>query len=124
MVEVQRSPSLFFAGMEGSRIAVPVAHGEGQVEFAAPEDRDRLQGRIALRFVDGRGAVARRYPANPNGSVDGITGVTSTDGRFTILMPHPERAFRTVQNSWHPREWNEESPWMRMFRNARAFVGT
>jgi phosphoribosylformylglycinamidine synthase len=119
-VEVQRSPSLFFEGMAGSRIPVVVAHGEGRAEFAARAGAAPL---VALRYVDNRGAVTERYPANPNGSPGGVTGLTTPDGRFTILMPHPERIFRTVQNSWHPGNWGEDGPWMRMFRNARRWVG-
>jgi phosphoribosylformylglycinamidine synthase len=123
LAEVGRSPSLFFAGMEGSRMPIPVAHGEGLAEFrdgAHLAAADRL---VALRFVDHHGEPTERYPYNPNGSPRGIAGVTTADGRFTILMPHPERTFRTVQMSWHPREWSEDSPWMRMFRNARLWVG-
>jgi phosphoribosylformylglycinamidine synthase len=119
-VEVQRSPSLFFEGMAGSRIPVVVAHGEGRAEFAAQPAAAPL---VALRYVDNCGAVTERYPANPNGSPGGVTGLTTPDGRFTILMPHPERIFRTVQNSWHPGNWGEDGPWMRMFRNARRWVG-
>jgi phosphoribosylformylglycinamidine synthase len=118
MVEVPANPSLFFSGMAGSRMPIAVAHGEGRAIFA--DARTRREARIALRFVDNRGAVTERYPHNPNGSEEGITGVTSKDGRFTILMPHPERMFRTAQHSWHPPEWGEDSPWMRIFRNARA----
>jgi len=121
MLEVTQSPSLFFAGMAGSRMAVATAHGEGRAVF----DDAAAQARalVALRFVDNRGAVTETYPANPNGSPLGITGLTTADGRYTILMPHPERVFRSVQQSWHPREWTEDSPWMRMFRNARVWVG-
>jgi phosphoribosylformylglycinamidine synthase len=116
LVEVVASPSLFFTGMEGARLPIPVAHGEGR---AAGE---REPGVLALRFVDAAGRVAERYPENPNGSPAGITGLTTPDGRFTILMPHPERAFRSVQLSWRPEAWGEDGPWMRMFRNARAWV--
>ncbi|HKW39444.1 MAG TPA: phosphoribosylformylglycinamidine synthase [Burkholderiales bacterium] len=121
MVEVLPSPSLFFAGMAGSRMPVPTAHGEGRALFAS--DRARVGAIVALRFVDNRGAPTAIYPMNPNGSPDGITGLTTADGRFTILMPHPERAFRSVQQSWAPEGWGEDSPWMRMFRNARKWVG-
>jgi phosphoribosylformylglycinamidine synthase len=121
MVEVCASPSLFFAGMAGSRMAVATAHGEGRAAFAGGEAQARAL--VALRYVDNRGAIAESYPANPNGSPAGITGLTTADGRFTILMPHPERVFRGVQQSWHPQGWAEDSPWMRMFRNARAWVG-
>jgi phosphoribosylformylglycinamidine synthase len=121
MVEVLPSPSLFFAGMAGSRMPVPTAHGEGRALFDSEEARARAIA--ALRFVDNRGAPTAIYPMNPNGSPGGVTGLTTADGRFTILMPHPERAFRAVQLSWYPREWREDSPWMRIFRNARRRVG-
>jgi phosphoribosylformylglycinamidine synthase len=121
MVEVLPSPSLFFAGMAGSRMPVPTAHGEGRALFDSEEAKARAIA--ALRFVDNRGAPTAVYPMNPNGSPGGITGLTTADGRFTILMPHPERAFRAVQQSWHPKEWGEDSPWMRMFRNARRWLG-
>ncbi len=121
MVEVVESPSLFFAGMAGSRLAVATANGEGRAVFA--DGAAQAKALVALRFVDNRGAPTEAYPANPNGSPAGITGLTTADGRFTILMPHPERVFRSVQQSWHPQGWAEDSPWMRMFRNARAWVG-
>ena len=121
MVEVSESPSLFFAGMAGSRMAVATANGEGRAVFAAAGAQAKAL--VALRFVDNRGTPTETYPANPNGSPAGITGLTTSDGRFTILMPHPERVFRSVQQSWHPRAWGEDSPWMRMFRNARAWTG-
>jgi phosphoribosylformylglycinamidine synthase (EC 6.3.5.3) len=125
LVEVTRSPSLFFAGMEGSRMPIAVAHGEGRPEFTTPDGLDALiaANLMALRFVDNYGRPTERYPANPNGAPAGLTGVTSADGRATLLMPHPERVYRTIQNSWHPDEWGEDSPWMRMFRNARVWVG-
>ncbi|MBL8539468.1 MAG: phosphoribosylformylglycinamidine synthase, partial [Betaproteobacteria bacterium] len=120
-VEVQDSPSIFFTGMAGSRLPIPVAHGEGYAEFASA---DRMsQARVALRFVDNRGAPTEIYPLNPNGSPQGITGLTTADGRFTILMPHPERVFLTAQNTWHPEDWDADGPWLRMFRNARHWVG-
>jgi phosphoribosylformylglycinamidine synthase len=121
LVEVMRNPSLFLTGMEGSLIPIVTAHGEGYAEFATASDRARAW--VALRFVDNYGRPTERYPFNPNGSPEGITGLTTADGRFTIVMPHPERVFRTVQNSWHPREWGEDGPWMRIFRNARRWVG-
>ena len=123
LLEVQRSPSLFLAGMEGSRIPVALAHGEGYAEFRDAEELAAAEPLACLRFVDHRGAVTERYPYNPNGSPRGITGLTTADGRFTILMPHPERVFRTAQMSWHPEDWGEDSPWMRMFRNARVWLG-
>ncbi len=123
LLEVQRSASLFFRGMEGSRIPVATAHGEGYAEFRDAGQLAAAQPHVALRFVDDAGQPTERYPYNVNGSPQGITGLTTADGRFTILMPHPERAFRTVQMSWHPRGWGEDSPWMRMFRNARVWLG-
>ncbi|HJU24061.1 MAG TPA: phosphoribosylformylglycinamidine synthase [Casimicrobiaceae bacterium] len=123
MVEVQRSPSLFFRDMEGSRIPVALAHGEGFAEFRDPDQLAAAQPFVALRFVDHAGRPTERYPYNPSGSPQGITGLTTADGRFTILMPHPERVFRSVQMSWHPDEWGERSPWHRVFANARRFVG-
>jgi phosphoribosylformylglycinamidine synthase len=123
LLEVRRSPSLFFEGMAGSRIAIAVAHGEGYAEFAGAAVLAAAEPLVALRFVDNCGRPTETYPYNPNGSPLGITGLTTPDGRFTILMPHPERVFRTVQNSWHPAGWGEEGPWMRMFRNARKWVG-
>ncbi|WP_290647759.1 phosphoribosylformylglycinamidine synthase [Aquisalimonas sp.] len=124
-VEVVESPSLFLHGMAGSRMPIAVAHGEGRVQCPADSGPRKLAsaGLVSLRFVTSRGAMAVHYPANPNGSPDGITGLTTLDGRVTIMMPHPERVFRTVQNSWHPREWGEYGPWMRMFRNARRWLG-
>jgi phosphoribosylformylglycinamidine synthase len=123
MLEVMKSPSLFFRGMEGSRMPIAVAHGEGYAEFASPEQLTAARELVALRFVDNGGRPTERYPFNPNGSPRGITGLTTVDGRFTILMPHAERVFRTAQNSWHPDPWGEDGPWMRMFRNARKWVG-
>jgi phosphoribosylformylglycinamidine synthase len=121
LVEVVASPSLFFAGMAGSRIPIVVSHGEGRAAFDAPGDIDAAA--VSLRFVDGHGRVAEQYPTNPNGSPRGIAGLTSDDGRSTLLMPHPERGHRSVQLSWHPPGWGEESPWMRLFHNARDWVG-
>ncbi len=120
MVEVLASPSVLLAGMAGSRMPVVVAHGEGRADFD-PGERPRHAGAV-LRFVDNDGAPAATYPANPNGSPDGLTGFTSADGRATILMPHPERVFRSVQMSWRDPSLGEDSPWMRLFRNARAWV--
>ena len=123
LLEVQPSPSLFFAGMQGSRIPVALAHGEGYAEFRDAAQQAAADALVTLRFVDNRGATTERYPYNPNGSPQGITGLTTVDGRFSILMPHPERVFRSVQMSWHPADWGEDSPWMHMFRNARRWIG-
>ena len=123
MLEVQSAPSLFFRGMEGSRIPVALAHGEGYAEFRDAAELAAAQPDVALRFVDHRGTPTERYPYNPNGSPQGIAGLTTSDGRVTILMPHPERVWRSAQMSWHPDEWGEASPWLRMFRNARAWLG-
>ena len=122
-VEIAESPSLFFRGMAGSRIAVPTAHGEGYAEFADAAQLAAAQPLVTWRYVDNHGRATETYPFNPNGSPQGITGLTTADGRFTILMPHPERAFRAVQNSWHPDGWGEDGPWLRMFRNARVWAG-
>jgi phosphoribosylformylglycinamidine synthase len=125
LVKIPESPSVLLAGMAGSQLPVAVAHGEGRAEFGDATECEALRqsSRVALRFVDNRGQFTERYPANPNGSPAGIAGVTSSDGRVTLLMPHPERVFRTVQNSWHPAEWGEDGGWMRLFRNARVWVG-
>ena len=124
LVEVAPSPSILFAGMAGSRLPVPVAHGEGRVVLDSTAQASLVQaGLIALRYVDHYGRPTEIYPRNPNGSTDGITGLTTPDGRFTALMPHPERVVRTVTNSWHPRSWGEYGPWFEIFRNARRFVG-
>ncbi len=120
-VEVQQSPSIFFAGMEGSRIPVAVAHGEGYADFS--QQGDASQVAVAMRYVDHRGEATERYPFNPNGSPAGITSVTTADGRFTVLMPHMERVHRTATMSWHPEGWGEASPWLRVFRNARRWIG-
>ncbi|MDP2560571.1 phosphoribosylformylglycinamidine synthase [Psychrobium sp. 1_MG-2023] len=125
LVEVQNSPSLFLDGMAGSRMPIAVSHGEGHAEFKNQQavDAALASGTVALQYVDNHGQITEQYPANPNGSVAGITGLTTTDGRVTIMMPHPERVFRAVANSWRPDAWQEDSPWMRMFRNARVNVG-
>ena len=125
LVEVQASSSPFFAGMAGSRLPIAVAHGEGRAEFAGPADLDALERRaqIALCYVDSRGHRANSYPANPNGSPAGIAGIVSSDGRVTLTMPHPERVFRALQNSWRPADWREDGGWTRMFRNARVALG-
>ena len=124
MVQVQESASIFLQGMAGSRMPIAIAHGEGHAEFENEEallEAD-LSGCVAMRFIDNHGKVTETYPANPNGSPRGITGLTSRDGRVTIMMPHPERVFRAVQNSWKPEDWQEDAGWMRMFRNARVWV--
>ncbi len=124
LVKVESTPSVLMAGMAGSHMPVVVAHGEGHAEF---RDQAHLQdcedsGTVGLRYVDNGIEVTENYPANPNGSPQGITCLSSTDGRATIMMPHPERVIRTVCNSWHPDHWQEDAPWMRVFRNARIFV--
>jgi phosphoribosylformylglycinamidine synthase len=124
-VEIPANPSLFLRDMAGSRLPIAVAHGEGRAEFRDAGHLQRVTdaGLVALRFVDHHGLPTERYPYNPNGSPQGIAGLTTDDGRFTIFMPHPERVFRTVANSWYPREWGEDAPWLRLFRNARRWVG-
>ena len=122
MARVESSPSLFFSGMEGSRMPIAVAHGEGYAEFLDTTQLRTAQSLVAMRFVDNRGNPTEIYPYNPNGSPSGIAGLTTHNGRFTILMPHPERGFRTAQYSWHPLEWGEDAPWLRVFRNARKWV--
>jgi phosphoribosylformylglycinamidine synthase len=122
LVEVLQSPSLFLEGMAGSRMPIATSHGEGRVSFASDTDRYMASHQIAVRYVDNYGNVADTYPANPNGSLDGICGLSNEDGRITIMMPHPERVVRTQQNSWHPSDWGADGPWMRMFRNVRVAV--
>ncbi|HCL44657.1 MAG TPA: phosphoribosylformylglycinamidine synthase, partial [Pseudomonas sp.] len=121
LLEVVESPSILLRGMAGSRLQVAVAHGEGQAVF--DNAVDQAAARVSLRYIDGNGNVASQYPLNPNGSPDGITGLTSSDGRVTIMMPHPERTPRALNMSWAPAEWQGDSPWMRMFRNARVWCG-
>ncbi|QRM19855.1 phosphoribosylformylglycinamidine synthase [Dechloromonas sp. TW-R-39-2] len=124
MTEILDSPSIFFAGMEGSQVPIVVSHGEGRAVFDNADDQSKVLS--AVRYVDNKGEPTEVYPYNPNGSPNGLTAVTTADGRFTIMMPHPERVFRTVQMSWHPENWLEgegDSPWLRMFRNARRWVG-
>ncbi|MGY3040050.1 phosphoribosylformylglycinamidine synthase [Rhodanobacter sp. TND4EL1] len=120
-LEILDTPSLFFKGMAGSRIPVAVAHGEGRVSFPQVCSPSKSNG--AVRFVDNRGRPTESFPLNTNGSPGGLAGFTAADGRVTIMMPHPERVFRTAQLSWHPESWGEDSPWMRMFRNARVWCG-
>ncbi|MBF0471068.1 MAG: phosphoribosylformylglycinamidine synthase subunit PurQ, partial [Gammaproteobacteria bacterium] len=126
LVEILPSPSILLQGMEGARLPIAVAHGEGQAEFADQSAAALLeQGLASLRYVDNRGEAASLYPANPNGSALGLTGFTTTDGRFTIMMPHPERLFRSFQyTALSPEvtaQWGEYGPWMRLFRNARSW---
>ncbi|WP_189462160.1 phosphoribosylformylglycinamidine synthase [Jeongeupia chitinilytica] len=121
MAELTDSPSLFFGGMAGTQVPVVISHGEGFANFS--QQGDIKQAIVAMRYVDHGGKVTETYPLNPNGSPQGIAGVTTADGRFSIMMPHPERVFRTVQNSWHPENWGEDGAWLRMFRNARRWVG-
>ena len=122
LVEIVSSPSVFMADMDGCRLPVATSHGEGQAVFTNNTSHSLAEPLVALRYVDNYGNIAHRYPANPNGSVDGVCGLTSSDGRVTIMMPHPERVARTVQNSWHPDEWGDEGPWMRLFHNVRRAV--
>jgi phosphoribosylformylglycinamidine synthase len=121
---IPESNSLFFEGMSGSQLAIAVAHGEGRVEFSDESHANLLQkaGSINAHFVDHMGQPTEAYPLNPNGSADGICALSSSTGRVTVMMPHPERVFRSVQWSWHPDGWGENSPWMRMFQNARTWV--
>lgn len=123
MVEVQQSPSILFDGMAGSRMPIVVAHGEGYADFNSTAKLNAAQPLVSLRYVDNSGRPTETYPLNPNGSPQGITGLTTPDGRFSIMMPHPERVFRAVQNSWYPRQWQESGAWLRMFQNARKWVG-
>ncbi|HEX4338311.1 MAG TPA: phosphoribosylformylglycinamidine synthase [Polyangiaceae bacterium] len=124
LVRIEETSSILLRGMEQARLPVVVSHGEGRAEFTSDGERDALEGArlVAARFVDHRGRNTERYPENPNGSPNGITALTTRDGRTTILMPHPERVFRAVQLSFRPRSWEGDSPWMRLFRNARAWV--
>jgi phosphoribosylformylglycinamidine synthase len=119
LVRVESSPSLFLHGMEGSSLPIAVAHGEGRAQFGD----GAADARVALRYVDGAGQATEHYPENPNGSPGGVTGLTNADGRVTIMMPHPERTLRGVNFSWAPAQWGDRSPWRRMFRNARRWLG-
>lgn len=125
LVEIQRSNSIFFEGMAGSRLPITIAHGEGRVRVRNEDHLNSIEqsGIVSVRFVDNLGNSTQDYPSNPNGSPNAITGLTTADGRVTIMMPHPERVFRSVTNSWHPDSWDEDGPWMRMFQNARKSVG-
>ncbi len=125
MAQIPPNPSILLAGMVGSYVPIVVAHGEGRAEFRSAADWERITAgqQVALRFVDNRGQVTQAYPHNPNGSPAGIAGLTTPDGRFTVMMPHPERVARSVSNSWHPDDWGADGPWLRLFRNARVWVG-
>jgi phosphoribosylformylglycinamidine synthase len=125
LVKVESSPSVLLSGMAGSHLPIAVAHGEGRAEFSNEGALGECEasGTVALRYIENDLSVASRYPANPNGSPGGITGMSSLDGRATIMMPHPERVFRTVQNSWAPAQWGEDGGWLRLFRNARQWLG-
>jgi phosphoribosylformylglycinamidine synthase len=121
MVEIVDSPSILFAGMAGSRMPIVTAHGEGRAQFDAPPSPQSSY--VCMRYVNNAGEPTETYPYNPSGTPQGITGLTTADGRFTIVMPHPERCFRSVQLSWAPSGLGEEAPWMTLFRNARRWVG-
>ncbi|PLY13941.1 MAG: phosphoribosylformylglycinamidine synthase [Sedimenticola sp.] len=122
-VEIQPTNSILLQDMAGSRLPIAVAHGEGRAEFRNSAHLQNAGPQVVMRYVENTGETAVRYPANPNGSPQGITGLTNDDGRVTIMMPHPERVVRSVQNSWYPQEWGEDAPWLRLFRNARVWVG-
>lgn len=124
LVEILATPSIFFKGMAGSRLPVVVSHGEGRTVWSNPDHQSLAQPWAVVRYLDGQAQPAERYPANPNGSQEALNGFTSTDGRFTLMMPHPERVFRNVQLSWTPQEWHhyEASPWLKMFKNAREWL--
>ena len=124
LVEVLESPSIFLEGMQGSVMPIVTSHGEGRAEFSSAVDLDQCKenGRLSLRYVANKVGTSVTYPSNPNGSPEGVAGLCSSDGRVTAFMPHPERVHRTIQHSWHPPEWGDDGPWMRMFRNARVWV--
>ena len=124
LVEVTDSSSIFLSCMQGSIMPIVVSHGEGRAVFKNGHDAKRIvkDQLNCLRYVNNEHAMTEMYPQNPNGSENGLTGFTTQDGRFTIMMPHPERVFRASQFSWHPDEWAEDGAWMRMFRNARVWV--
>jgi phosphoribosylformylglycinamidine synthase len=124
LVQIPETPSVLFAEMAGSHMPVAIAHGEGRAEFASDSAFTQCNdsGLVAMRYVDNNLVQTEKYPANPNGSRGAIASVTSTDGRATIMMPHPERIFRAVNNSWKPDTWQEDGAWLRIFRNARKFV--
>ena len=121
LVEIVDSPSVLLKNMAGSRMPIAVAHGEGRAKFNSTDDIKKAL--VSMRYVDNYGKATERYPYNPNGSPEGITALTTTDGRVTIMMPHPERVTRTVQHSWSPDDWGSTGPWLRLFQNARKWVG-
>ena len=121
LVEITESPSILLQDMAGSIMPIAVAHGEGRIDFT--EGGSMSDALVAMRYVDHYGQPTERYPFNPNGSASGHNGFTTTDGRVTILMPHPERVIRSVQHSWHPDDWGKDAPWLRVFHNARRWVG-
>jgi phosphoribosylformylglycinamidine synthase len=121
LVEIVDSPSVLLDGMAGSKMPIAVAHGEGRADFS--ETGSQADALVAMQYIDHYGKATETYPQNPNGSPEGITALTTTDGRVTIMMPHPERVTRTVQHSWHPDDWSKEGPWARLFQNARKWVG-
>jgi phosphoribosylformylglycinamidine synthase len=125
LVKIQDSPSVLLQDMAGSVFPIAIAHGEGRAEFSSKEAEQSVlnSGAVAMQYVDYSGKVTQNYPANPNGSPNGIAGLCNEDGRFTIMMPHPERVFRAVTNAWRPDDWQEYGPTMRMFRNARHWLG-
>ena len=122
LVRVQKTQSLFFDGMQGSLLPIVVAHGEGRAVFSDDDMQHIAEQHMTLRYADHYGHHTDSFPANPNGSPDGVTGLSNKDGRFTIMMPHPERVVRSVQYSWHPDDWGEYGPWLQLFQNARKFL--
>ena len=123
-IRIEKSNSVLLEGMEGSILPIAVAHGEGRL-VATEQQLAALnaENQVILRYVDSLGNPTQHYPLNPNGSPEAITGLTSKDGRATVMMPHPERNFRALQHSWKPEDWAEDGAWLRMFRNARKFIG-
>ena len=122
LVEICDNQSIFLQGMAGCRIPIATSHGEGRASYYNETDQAVADSLVALRYIDNHGNIAQTYPANPNGSVNGICGLSNEDGRITIMMPHPERVARTTQNSWHPDDWGDDGAWMRIFRNARVAI--
>jgi phosphoribosylformylglycinamidine synthase len=125
LVKVEPSPSILLSDMAGSHLPIAVAHGEGRAQFASTQAQAACEasGTISMRYIENDLEATDHYPANPNGSPNGITGLTSEDGRATIMMPHPERVYRVIQHSWAPAQWGEDGGWLRLFRNARRWLG-